>query len=370
MRRGNRCAAFALVTLLCAASVGEAQRIFDETFEGVNDYQLFEENVGCAASGLAGTPLRSTAFAHSGTASGLVFANAAAVAGRRNHVNWYKRIFPLGQNGRWRYAAYAYIPAGGSGQTGPELSVQNTRQPSPGVYRTSTAAVQYVANASELGSPYLQIWRQTSPGNAAWIPFEPPVMVVVPTGTWIKFTLDVDYDVDQYVALSIRTVDGTLNLSLPVAGVSIAAENKGFDSEAFVATIEAQNLDACNAGAVHQYRVAYDDVSLQALAPSSFTDDPLVAGVTTIRAVHVSELRARTDVQRARCNRDAFAWSGGLAAGQPVTAAHVQDLRDALSGAYAGCAMVPPAFGSPLTAGMPITAAQLTAIRNALVFLE
>ena len=44
-----------------------------------------------------------------------------------------------------------------------------------------------------------------------------------------------------------------------------------------------------------------------------FSDDPLTAGSSLIRVVHITELRTRIDVQRARFGLAAFAWTDRIA---------------------------------------------------------
>lgn len=49
------------------------------------------------------------------------------------------------QMGIWEYQFSAYVFPGtdSGGQTGPEFSIQNTRQISPGQFRTTTGGIQY-----------------------------------------------------------------------------------------------------------------------------------------------------------------------------------------------------------------------------------
>ena len=113
------------------------------------------------------------------------------------------------------------------------------------------------------------------------------------------------------------------------------------------------------------------DVFLVALAsPSSvFTDDPLVPGVTMVKALHVTELRARIDAQRARFGGGPYAWTDpGLTAGMMITAVHVNELRVALQEAYISAGTAPPGFTGSI-AGV-IMAAHFQELRNAVVQLE
>src|SRR5471032_1599782 len=72
-----------------------------------------------------------------------------------------------------------------------------------------------------------------------------------------------------------------------------------------------------------------------AWAQQAFSDDPLVAGVTPIRAVHIMELRARIDALRQLAAVGPFAWTDPaiIAGVTTVRAVHLQELRNALTGA-------------------------------------
>ena len=103
-----------------------------------------------------------------------------------------------------------------------------------------------------------------------------------------------------------------------------------------------------------------------------FTDEPLVTGVTLIRAVHIVELRSRVDAQRVRFGLQPFSWSdASLPAGTPVRAAHIVELRTALTQAYTGAMQTAPAYTDPgLAAGTPIRAVHVIELRSAVRALE
>ena len=107
---------------------------------------------------------------------------------------------------------------------------------------------------------------------------------------------------------------------------------------------------------------------------SPFTDDPIVAGVTPVRAVHFTELRAHIDALRAEAGLGLFRWTDPvLRAGvTPVRLVHLLELREALGAAYTAAARAAPRWtDAPPTAGTtPIRAAHLTELRAAVVALE
>jgi hypothetical protein len=105
----------------------------------------------------------------------------------------------------------------------------------------------------------------------------------------------------------------------------------------------------------------------------SFTDDPLVANSTVVRARHVTELRAYVDGLRARAGLTAYPWSDPtLASGATaVQAQHILDLRAALSEVYSAAGRAMPTYTDPgLGAGTTMKVAHIAEIRAAIVAVE
>lgn len=104
-----------------------------------------------------------------------------------------------------------------------------------------------------------------------------------------------------------------------------------------------------------------------------FADDPLVAGVTGVKAVHVTELRGRIDALRARHGRPAFTWTDPALSPtvSPIRAQHVVELRMALGDAYTGAGLTPPTYTDPgLAAGMAVKAIYVQELRAAVLALD
>ena len=100
----------------------------------------------------------------------------------------------------------------------------------------------------------------------------------------------------------------------------------------------------------------------------NWTNDPLVPGVTPIRAVHFTELRTRINELSTGCGGAAFAFTdAGLMAGEtPVRAVHVIELRAALDRAYDARGGSRPTWSDPAPArGSAIRARHLTELRAA-----
>ena len=107
-----------------------------------------------------------------------------------------------------------------------------------------------------------------------------------------------------------------------------------------------------------------------------FTDDPIVPGVTPVRAAHFAELRTRIDVLRGSYwfpLRGGGDWTDPtLAAGLTrVRLVHLLDLRTALAEAYALAGEPAPRWtdGSPVNGATPIRAAHLMELRDAAIAL-
>ena len=105
-----------------------------------------------------------------------------------------------------------------------------------------------------------------------------------------------------------------------------------------------------------------------------FTDYPLVAGTSTIKAVHFTELRTRINALRVGCSLSNFAFTDAtLTAGSTtIQAVHVTELRTALGQAYVGCGQSAPTFtDATLTAGSTvIKAVHIAELRAAVIALE
>jgi hypothetical protein len=103
-----------------------------------------------------------------------------------------------------------------------------------------------------------------------------------------------------------------------------------------------------------------------------FTDDPITAGLTSIRAVHVNELRARIDALRAHRGLSAYSYTDTppVAGNTIVLARHVTELRTALAGAYSAAGLSPPAYTDANLIGLAVKAVHVSELRTAVAALE
>jgi Cu/Zn superoxide dismutase len=86
----------------------------------------------------------------------------------------------------------------------------------------------------------------------------------------------------------------------------------------------------------------------------TFTDDPLAAGSTAVKAAHIIELRAAVNTLRANNGLPAFAFTDPtITAGTTeIRAVHITELRTALNAVYVQRGLTPPTYTDPtITAG-------------------
>ena len=135
------------------------------------------------------------------------------------------------------------------------------------------------------------------------------------------------------------------------------------------ATIEVTATDPGGLSATQAFTVTVVTVT-----GGGFTDDPIVAGVTPVRAVHFTELRAHIGALREAAGLRRFRWTDPvLRAGvTPVRLVHLLELREALGAAYTAAGRAEPRWtdAAPVAGTTPIRAAHLTELRAAVVALE
>jgi hypothetical protein len=98
-----------------------------------------------------------------------------------------------------------------------------------------------------------------------------------------------------------------------------------------------------------------------------FTDDPLIAAITVVRASHFAELRASIDALRAWRSLSAVSWTDPVvtAGATLIRGIHLVELRNALDGVYLADGLPTPTWGPAPTAGVTVvTAAQLEQVRQ------
>ena len=154
---------------------------------------------------------------------------------------------------------HGFIPtvSAQSGETGPEFSLQNTRQISPGTFRTATAGIQYRANPYSPNVNTWAVWRESEAGVGGWHTF---LTQKLEPATWYKITLEADYTLNKYRTFSLS--GGSLNVEVDLSPYNIALESK-FSEEAFWATLENENLwNNCGEAGIFDYQIHYDNLTV------------------------------------------------------------------------------------------------------------
>ena len=111
--------------------------------------------------------------------------------------------------------------------------------------------------------------------------------------------------------------------------------------------------------------------SVTVTPPQPFTDPQLTSGLSTIRAVHLTELRARVDALRADASLSSMLWTDPDLLFANVRAVHISELRQALAAVYAARKLMPPIYSDPdLLPGSFIAATHIVELRNAVIAVE
>ena len=161
---------------------------------------------------------------------------------------------------------------------------------------------------------------------------------------------------------------GAVSSSPGVAAVSVWNSTLTVTPAAVgTAAVTATATDPGGLNAAQSFRVT---VSRPAGRP--FTDHPIVPGVTSVRAVHFTELRTRVDALRAGAGLAPYPWTDRvLVAGvTPVRLVHLTELRAALTDAYWVAGRPAPRWTDVGGGAAPIRAAHVTELRAAVVALE
>jgi YD repeat-containing protein len=115
---------------------------------------------------------------------------------------------------------------------------------------------------------------------------------------------------------------------------------------------------AVSSGSTYLYRVRAVDVAMNSSSYSNadyvtlFTDHPLVAGTTLVKAQHLTELRQTVNAVRAAAGLAAAAWTDATLSGIFIKTVHILELRDHLAPALSALGLTAPTYTDPtLTTG-------------------
>lgn len=96
----------------------------------------------------------------------------------------------------------------------------------------------------------------------------------------------------------------------------------------------------------------------------TFTDAPLTAGTTLIKAQHVTELRQAVNAVRATANLSAATWTDPTLTNVTVKAVHITELRTNLDAALTALGISTSSYTDPTLTGIAIKAVHLEEIRQ------
>jgi len=101
--------------------------------------------------------------------------------------------------------------------------------------------------------------------------------------------------------------------------------------------------------------------------PNAFSDNPLVAGTTVVKAAHITELRTAIAAARARNGLPAVTWTDSTLGGITVKAIHITELRAAVNAVYTRLSRTVPTYTDPtIVAGQTTSkTAHVQELRNA-----
>ena len=169
-----------------------------------------------------------------------------------------------------------------------------------------------------------------------------------------------DPDGDPLTYTASSSASGVVTALAAGARLTLTAMSEG------TATIRVRASDRGVLAAEQTFAVTVDEA---AVVP--FTDDPIVPGVTPVRAAHFTELRTRIDPLRRAAGLTPFRWTDlALRAGvTPVKLAHLLELREALAAAYRAAGRAAPRW-APAARSTPIRALHVTELRAAVLALE
>jgi hypothetical protein len=98
-----------------------------------------------------------------------------------------------------------------------------------------------------------------------------------------------------------------------------------------------------------------------------FTDDPLTAGVTDVKAQHINEVRAAVNAVRLTAGLAQASWTDPSLQGVSVKAAHITELRQTLNQALQALGFSPPTYtDNALSSGVIVKKTHIEEIRQAL----
>lgn len=120
------------------------------------------------------------------------------------------------------------------------------------------------------------------------------------------------------------------------------------------------------------YRVRSADASNNLSSPGStdvataitFTDNPLTAGSTLIKAQHITELRQAVDAVRVAANLGVATWTDSSLSNMTIKAVHIQELRTNLDQALNALSITPGPYTDSSLTGIEVKKVHVDELRQ------
>jgi hypothetical protein len=175
-------------------------------------------------------------------------------------------------------------------------------------------------------------------------------------------------------AQSMTEISVTWSLSSGAMQYEIARASAGVALQVVGAVMNPPYVDAVASSQAYLYRVravgsgGTSTFSAPDVATTvSFTDDPILIGVTTVNGSHVAEMRTAANAVNALAGLGPQSWTDpSIASGVTlVQATHIVELRSSLTNAFVLLGVTVPTFTNSIAPGSVIHAADIQELRDA-----
>ena len=141
------------------------------------------------------------------------------------------------------------------------------------------------------------------------------------------------------------------------------------DSNVLTTSFTDDSVTSVNA---YLYRVLAADAGGNLSPPGSidvataitFTDNPLVAGTTVVKAQHVTELRQAVNAVRAAANLSPATWTDNSLTNMAIKAVHIEELRTNLNQALTALGLAASSYTDSSLSGVSIRKVHMDELRQ------
>jgi hypothetical protein len=174
-----------------------------------------------------------------------------------------------------------------------------------------------------------------------------------PTQVSLVWSAPASGTVDHYVVERAQSVSGPYSQLSPDPTPAGFTDNTAASGAAYLYRIKAVFAGGASS--------SYSNTDLA--TTMIFTDDPLTAGVTMIKAQHLDELRQAVNAVRALANLQPASWTDPSLSGVAIKSAHLQELRTNLDQALSALGVVTSPYTDPSLASAFIKKVHIEELR-------